>query len=205
MNDAVRDDLDYIRDLAESGAKAPLLGGRFLIWFGGIVTLAYIAHYLIMTGTIPGGGPTLGYMWIGVSVVMMVGFFTMLARFPKDKPGQGSAGNRASMVWTAAGISIFSFFVGAILGQISGDLEPVVFNYSVPMVFAAYACSLMVTGSLAGNRVMMAGAWAASVFVGVSVALIMRPELYLAAAAGAFFSVFVPGVFLLKNEPRSTV
>jgi hypothetical protein len=205
MNDAVRSDLDYIRELAESGAQAPLLGGRFLVWFGSIVTLAYIAHYLIWTGTIPGGGQAVGYMWIGASVVMLVGFFTMLALFPKDKPGQGSAGNRASMVWTAAGISIFSFFVGAILGQVYGGLGPIVFNYSVPMVFAVYACSLMVTGSLAGNRVMMAAAWVAIVTVGVTVALIMQPEVYLAAAAGVFLSVFAPGVVLLLNEPRSTV
>ncbi len=205
MNDAGRSDLDYIRDLAESGAHAPLLGGRFLVWFGAIVTLAYIAHYLLWIGTLPGGGQAIGYMWIAASIVMMAGFFTMLALFPKDKPGQGSAGNRASMVWTAAGISIFSFFVGAILGQMFGGLEPIVFNHSLPMVFAVYACSLMVTGSLAGNRIMMAGAWVAIVTVGVTVALIMRPEVYLAAAGGVFLSVFVPGVALVMNEPRSTV
>lgn len=31
----LKDDLAYVRDLAEAGQQAPLLGGRFLVFWGG--------------------------------------------------------------------------------------------------------------------------------------------------------------------------
>ena len=37
---SLTDDLAYVRDLAEAGQKAPLLGGRFLILWGALTTLA---------------------------------------------------------------------------------------------------------------------------------------------------------------------
>ena len=47
---SLADDLAYIHDLAEAGQRAPLLGGRFLAWWGGLTMLAYIGQYLIVTG-----------------------------------------------------------------------------------------------------------------------------------------------------------
>ena len=46
-------DLAYVRDLAEAGQNAPLLGGRFLVMWGGLVSLAYTGHFLIATGAWP--------------------------------------------------------------------------------------------------------------------------------------------------------
>ncbi len=35
------DDIAYIRQLSESGARAPLIGGRFMAWWGLLLTIAY--------------------------------------------------------------------------------------------------------------------------------------------------------------------
>ena len=32
---SLTDDLSYLRDMAEAGQNAPLLGGRFLSWWAG--------------------------------------------------------------------------------------------------------------------------------------------------------------------------
>ena len=50
MNTRLTDDLAYVREIAESGASAPLLGGRFLAWWGLLATGAYLGHYAIIKG-----------------------------------------------------------------------------------------------------------------------------------------------------------
>lgn len=207
MNRSVNDDLEYIRDLAESGARAPLLGGRYLVWWGALVTLAYGAHYL-MIQRIAGLQPQyIPWMWMGFLVLGLGGFFLLLALSPKSKPGRGSPGNQAEqVVWMFAGFSIFAFFVGATMGQLlPGAGEPISPNASLPMVFAVYAVSLAVTGHLADNGAMKLAGWAALVIVGFATAMQNRPELYLVGAAGAFFTVLLPGIALWRAEPKTTV
>ena len=84
-------------------------------------------------------------------------------------------------------------------------MPPEAFNYSLPLVFAVYACSLMVTGSLARNRILTTAAWVAIVVVGATTFLVAQVEVYLVAMAGVFLCVFVPGLMLLKSEPKSVV
>lgn len=204
-NTVSKDDLDFLRDMADAGAHAPLLGGRFLAWWGGVITIAYGLHYLIDSGRMGTGPETIGFMWAGMMVVALAGYFLLGALFPKDKPGSSSPGNRADIVWMAAGMSIFAFFMGAIPATASGIMPPEAINYSLPMVFAVYACSLMVTGSLARNRILTIAAWGAIVLVGAMTFMAMQVEVYLVAMAGVFLCVFVPGLLLLKSEPKSVV
>jgi hypothetical protein len=72
----------------------------------------------------------------------------------------------------------------------------------VPVAFAVYACAQIVTGSLARNRATMAAGGAAIVMVGLFTALILSPDRYLLAAAGVALTVLLPGVLLLRAEPR---
>jgi len=206
MNQSIaKDDLEYIREMADAGAHAPLLGGRFLAWWGGVITLAYGLHYLIASGRMGAGPETIGFMWMGMITLALAGYFLLGLLFPKDKPGTSSPGNRADIVWMAAGFSIFAFFMGALPATVSGAMPPEAFNYSLPLVFAVYACSLMVTGSLARNRVLTTAAWAAIVLVGATTFLALQVEVYLVAMVGVFSCAFVPGILLLKSEPKSVV
>lgn len=204
---SLRDDLDYIRDLAESGARAPLLGGRFLAWWGGVVTLAYLGHYLAIEGVFGLAPRLIPWMWLAFMIVGLGGFFILLALMPRDKPGRGSAGNRAEQsIWMFAGLAIFAFFLGAIAAQfLSGAGAALSPNASLPLVFAVYAVSLATTGALAANRTLQLAGWTALILVAVTTALQGSGLLYLAAAAGAFLTVFLPGLALLRAEPKLTV
>ncbi|HIK63551.1 MAG TPA: hypothetical protein EYG02_00805, partial [Henriciella marina] len=84
MSKTASDDLAYVRSLAEAGANAPLLGGRFLVWWGGLVTAAYIGHYLIITGMLGVGLDALGIMWTGFIVLGLGGYFLLAKAFPHD-------------------------------------------------------------------------------------------------------------------------
>ena len=42
--DATRDDVAYLRAVTEAARAAPLLGGRFLVFWGLLVPAAYLAQ-----------------------------------------------------------------------------------------------------------------------------------------------------------------
>jgi hypothetical protein len=199
--DSTREDLRYVRQLAESGAHAPLLGGRFMSWWGLLLTAAYIAHHLALTGAIGDGRTVFAIIWIGFSALGIIGQAVLVRSMPA-KAGAGSAGNRASRtIWMAAAAAIGSMVVGCAVAAGTGA-GPAAFDWIVPVAFAVYSCALIVTGSLAGNRVTLAAGAGAVVMVGLFTAMILLRDRYLVAAAGVAVTVLLPGLLLLRAEPR---
>jgi len=199
--DAAQEDLRYVRQLAESGAHAPLLGGRFMTWWGLLLAVAYVAHHFALAGRLGHGESIFGIIWIGFSVLGVVGQL-VLARSMPAKAGAGSAANRASRtVWIAAAASIGSMVIGSAVAASTGA-GPATFDWIVPVAFSVYACALIVTGSLAKNRVTLAAGFGAVIMVGLFTALILSPDRYLLAAAGIALTVLLPGLILLRAEPR---
>ncbi|MGZ8284374.1 MAG: hypothetical protein ACXW27_11820 [Allosphingosinicella sp.] len=195
------DDIRYVRQLAESGAHAPLLGGRFMTWWGLLLTAAYIAHHLALTGAIGDGRTIFAIVWGGFSLLGIIGQMVLVRSMPA-KAGAGSAGNRASRtIWMAAAGAIASMVVGCAIAARTGA-GPAAFDWIVPVAFAVYSCALIVTGSLAKNRPTFAAGVGAAIMVGLFTALILSPDRYLAAAAGVALTVLVPGLVLLRAEPR---
>ncbi|MEM1105344.1 MAG: hypothetical protein AAGH87_03065 [Pseudomonadota bacterium] len=203
--DVTDDDLEFLRDIADAGAHAPLLGGRFLVWWGGAITIAYGLHYGLMTGVIGPSPAWVGPMWMGLIALALIGYFVLGAVFPSDKPGAAAPGNRAKIVWMGAGFSIFAFFSGAVPAAYLGRISPDALTYSLPLVFAVYACALMVTGGLARDRTSLIAGWLAIVFVALTIFFVSTLEVYLIAMAGVFLCAFVPGIILLSAEPKSVV
>ncbi|HEX8240899.1 MAG TPA: hypothetical protein VF574_14285 [Allosphingosinicella sp.] len=204
MNSAAetaRDEIRYVRQLAESGAHAPLLGGRFMAWWGLLLTVAYALQHFALNGSIGEGGMVFGLIWGGFGLLGGLGQF-LLARSMAGKAGSGSAANRASRpVWTAAAFAILSMSVGLLIAS-GGRIGPTTFDPIVPVAFTAYACALFVTGSLARSKVTRMAGLAAAIMVGLFTAFIVSPDRYLLAAAGVFATVLLPGLLLLRAEPR---
>ena len=196
------DDIAYIRQLSESGARAPLVGGRLMAWWVLLLVVAYIGQHLAANGLIGNGTTIFGIIWGSFGVLGVTGQL-LLARSIGDKPGQGSAGNLAMRgVWMAGAFSIGAMVVGTAL--ISNPQVPGIrpWEFIVPVAFAVYACALGVTGSLAGNNVLKLAAGLAVVMVGLFTALIELPERYLLVAAGVAGTVLLPGLLLMRGEPK---
>lgn len=199
--DATQEDLRYVRQLAESGAHAPLLGGRFMAWWGLLLSAAYAAHHLALAGTIGDGRTIYLLIWSAFGISGLGGQL-LLARSMPAKAGAGSAGNRASRIaWCTAALAIASMVAGATAAAVGGA-GPAAFDWIVPVAFAVYACALVVTGSLARSRITMIAGAGAVVMVGLFTALILSPERYLLAAGGVALTVLLPGLLLLRAEPR---
>lgn len=205
MTDAsAADDLAYVRRLMESGAHAPLLGGRFMAWWGLLLSAAYFAHHLALNGAMGDQQTVYGWIWLPFVPVGLAGQW-LLSRTMPAKAGAGSAGNLASRaVWAAAGLATGSMAIGSALAARNGA-GPATFDWIAPVGFAVYACALIVTGALARNRVVVAAGAGAVVMVGLFTAAIRHPDRYLIAAIGIALVVLLPGLILLRAEPRSRV
>ena len=199
------DDIAYLRHLSESGAKAPIIGGRFQAWWGFLLTVAYVAQNYASQGLIGDGNFVFGIIWGSFGLVGMIGQI-LLARSITGKPGQGSAGNLAMRsVWATGAWSIGAMVVGTALLSMRGQplaFAPHAWDFIVPVAFTAYACAMGVTGALAGNKVLKFAAAGAVIFVGLFTALIRLPDRYLLVAAACALLVMLPGLLLVRAEPR---
>lgn len=199
------DDIAYIRQLAESGARAPLIGGRFTAWWGLLLVVAYLGQHLVVTGVLTPPNLMLAIIWFGFGIVGGIGQ-AVLARGIKGKPGAGSAGNLAvRAVWTAAAWSIVAMVVGTSLisdGNRTLAAGPHPWDFIVPVAFAVYACAQWVGGALAGNRMLKLAATGAIVMVGLFTALSRWPDRYLLVAGGIALTIMIPGLLLVRAEPK---
>ena len=204
MSDASRtspDDIAYVRQLAESGARAPLIGGRFMAWWGFLVAAGWSAQHLAVNGLIGDGNLVFGYIWGSFAILGLAGQ-ALLARSMPAKAGAGSPGNLASRpVWAASALTIVSMVAG--VAFLAGDVGYQVFDWIVPVAFAVYSCALIVTGKLAGERIVVLAGYGAAAMVGLFTAFILHSDRYLIAAAGAAATVLLPGLILLAREPRA--
>jgi len=197
------EDIDYVRRLAESGALAPLLGGRFLVWWGLLLSVTYTIHHFALAGRIGNGESIFAIIWISFGMLGGLGQY-MLTRSLGQRAGAGSAGNRASrVVWSTAALAIASMAVGSAIAASRGA-GPATFDWIVPVAFATYSVALLATGKLAEDRTTIIAGYAAVIMVGLFTAFIVSPDRYLLAAAGIALTVFVPGLLLLRAEPRGT-
>ena len=194
-------DLERLRALAEEGRQAPLLGGRYLAWWGGLVALAYLLHYGFLTGSLPGGASALGWLWIAFAGAGLAGQQLLLRSEPSERPGRGAVGNRVELSsWQFAGAVLAAYFV-ALAGHsfATGSVNPQ-FQTSVPLVFAVYAVALGTTGVLGRNRILVRAGGAAIASVALTAWYALTPELWLIGAAASLLTALLPGLLLLRAE-----
>ena len=197
-------DLAYVATVSAAARSAPLLGGRFLIFWGVLVGAAWLGRWTILSGLAGLGTAWLGALWLAFGVIAGVGM-TLLIRSVKRKPGQGTVGNRVeAAVWTGAGFGLFSYagmvIVAGLLGALS---EPAIYDTILGVAFVVYAVAFLATAE--ASRQGWLKVFAAISFTGAGLVpfLLGQPVLYLVSAVIVFVVAVVPGVILLSREPAA--
>ncbi|KCZ50988.1 hypothetical protein HY29_06460 [Hyphomonas beringensis] len=199
------DDLAYIRDLAEAGKNAPLLGGRFLVLWGGLTTAAYIGHYAIAEGMFGLQPVAFAIMWIAYAILGVGGMYLLKMSYPDSKPGRASTGNKVSaLVWQASGYFLGAYFLGAFLSAMIFDVfSP--FLWSVPMVVGLYGLSQYVSGVISNTAPLKLAGILAMLSVVPAILLSGTNYMWLLGSAVAAVCVLAPGIILMRHEPSETV
>ena len=200
------DDLAYVRDLAEAGQVAPLLGGRFLAWWGGMATLAYAGHYAIAAGIVDFGPAAYAWLWTAFGIIGTGGYFLLVKTMSGAKPGAASAGNKAEAnVWMAGGMVLFAYFITLTVKSFATGQADAGFMNSLPLVFAVYAVGLLTSGAMATNTTLRNAGFVAMAMVAISTWFTGTNHVWLIASIGVFLTVFIPGILLMRQEPSDIV
>lgn len=201
----MKSDLAYLREMAEAGARAPLVGGRFAVWWGGLASLVLLAHWAIVTERLPLESQSLWILWLGFIVIGSVGS-ALLGMTLRAKPGLGAAGNRASSaVWPAMGASLLVFWFSITAGVLTGRLEPIFFNMMLPVALLGYSVAWLTTAQMARRPALFLPSAAALAGMAASVVFVMTAEVYLIASCAVFVSTVVPGLLMVRGEPGDVV
>lgn len=199
------EDLAFVRQMAEEGASAPCLSGRFSVWWGSLVTLALLTHWATLRGLVPIEPQWIGAIWVVMAVVGLIGS-SLLGRSLRHKPGGSAPGNRASAsVWPVSTAAIFLYATAIGFAVAFRDAPSILFDTIIPLTFAIYAVMRATGAVLFRNRASWTLVLVALAIVAVSMYLVGRPEVYLIAALGVVMTQILPGIMGLRAEPNSIV
>jgi hypothetical protein len=198
-------DLAYLRSIAEEGRRAPLLGGRFSVWWGGLTALVLMLHWAVLTGIAPLGPEMLWPMWMGYVLIGAAGS-VVLRLSARGKPGRGSAANRVeSAVWQNTGLAIFAYFIGISIGVATGHLPPVLYNTILPAALAAYGIAWLTIARIAQRPVLALPGLISLAGTVATSALATSPWVYPMTALSLVVVSLVPGWLMLRAEPRDEI
>lgn len=204
MSEPRSSDLDYLRSVAESGEQAPLLGGRFLLIWGGLGVLATIAHWAVLAGVLPVETQYVGAVWAvyGIAGVLIT---SLACRGLIRKPGSGSIGNQVNrVVWRSVGVGIGLYVAGIVFSVTALDASPILFDSILTIALFGYAIAFSVTATLSSEKWLYRHGWMSIAGAALSPAFYGRPELYLMAAAIILFAAVWPGLQLMRKEPGAS-
>lgn len=202
---SLSDDLAYVRDLAEAGEQAPLLGGRFLTLWGALVSVAYLMHYATAAGLFGWPDEAYGVIW-GTFLVLGIAGQAIMVRTIRNKPGGSSVGNRSeATVWMAGGFALFAYFFSLIIKSFQTGVAAPGFESSLPIVFAIYGVGLITTGIMGKSNVQTFAGFGALAMIVLAVWFEGSVEIWAVAGVGGFLTVLIPGLIMLRQEPRSVV
>lgn len=201
----LHDDIAYVRDLAEAGQRAPLLGGRFLTFWGVLTSTAYFLHYSISAGLF--GWPDVAFAWVwGTFIIGGIIGQSLLVYTIRNKPGGNSVGNRAeATVWMAGGFALFAYFGTLIVKSFTVGGPVPGFESSLPIVFAVYGTGLMTSGLMAKTKPLTYAGYGALAMIALAIWFEGTDFTWGVASLGAFLTVLVPGLIMMRREPKDVI
>ena len=200
----LRDDIAFMRALAEEGRRAPMLGGPVMAAAGLIFGIASLIAWAIFTQLLDLPRGSQMWVWLAAFAVYMVVLRVLLVRM-RGKPGAGAASNRAiGAAWSSVGWSIF--VIGLALGVAAYRLhQPALMALFPSVILTMYGAAWGVSALFSGERwlwIVSLGSFASALAVAWFLA---DPVVFLIYAAAMFLLAFVPGMILARREPSDIV
>jgi hypothetical protein len=201
---SIRDDLSYMKALAEEGRRTPLLGGGVLVAAGLIYGLAALAHWAIVAGVVEAHRAVLAVVW-ALALLAFFGTLIALKRRMVGMPGAFAANNKAyGVAWSGLGGGMFGIGMALILASVRMD-NTIFMGLFPPVILSLYGGAWLITAGLSDRswpRFVGFGAIAAAL---LTAWMIGQVEQWLVYAAGLILFAAVPGYVMMREAPSQTV
>jgi formate-dependent nitrite reductase membrane component NrfD len=199
---SLRDEISFLRQMAESGRRGPILGGIFLAGAGVVFGGASFLDGAMQTGLVP-FRISEGALWIGASLVFAAFWLAMFLRMMRNQKPVGTA--QSSMfgtIWSACGAGVMVCFLTTLLIAHNAQL-PVLKAAYVPVIYAFYGTAWFASGALARRRWMFLAGLGSYLFAFIVASLVMTPWLTIVMGIGLILLLTVPGLKLATDEAKS--
>lgn len=200
----LKDDIAFMKALAQEGSAVPLLFGGVMVAAGLIFGAGAVGHWAIATGVLQVSEWGLLFNWLGAGAIFGIAANLILRR-ARTKPGYSAGVNKATgAAWSGVGFAIFASWAGLMgIGLTTGQW--VVMNVFPVLIFALYGAAWFVAATLSGKGWIMfvaIGSFAGAVLMGT---LTASPYLMLGYAVCLMLLTVLPGLILMRQEPTDTV
>lgn len=201
--DQMLDDLKYAREIAEQGQFAPLLGGRIGLMWGCLLAPTLLIQGLILTGRLDVAPQFLGLVWmifgIGGGLLTFI-----LGRQIENKTGANSIGNRVEQaVWTGTTFMLMAIAFAVAYSVVVLGKDHSLFDVIMAIAFGSQAVSYYVIAKISGEKMLYFPMIIALALSAIVMTMIGNPNSYFIGAFGLIFTVIIPALTHLKNEPKN--
>lgn len=201
----LKDDIAFMRALAQEGSTTPLLFGGTMVAAGLIFGAASVGHWLMVSGTLR--VPSEWFLlanWV-LSGVLFGIVANLLLRRAKSQPGYSAGVNKATgAAWSGVGFAIFASWAGmTAMGLTTGNWA--VMNMFPVLILALYGAAWFVAAvmsNLGWLKLVAIGSFVGAAAMG---ALAASPYLMLGYAGCLILLAVVPGLVLMRQEPSDIV
>ena len=199
-NDTVKDDISYMRRLAEQGRSGPILGGTFLVAAGLVFGATCIVDWAARSGWLPISGWGFLYLWLGAFAVFGAVWFALFFRL-RTYPGKTTSSANAAfgVAWSAVAVAVF-VALAAIEIVATVINAPIVLNAYMPMIFVLYGVAWFTSAAMARRPWMYWAATGSFAFSLIMAALAENRLQIPAMGLALLLLLTLPGLRMRKEE-----
>jgi len=202
-NDTVKDDIAYMRKLAEYGRRGPILGGAFLASAGVVFGLACLVQWAAQTGRLAIADREMVWIWAAAYAVFALIWFALWFGFRSRR--QAAGGNASNIVfgiaWIVNAVGVLVAYGTTMIAASITHMQDMFYAY-VPLIFIFYGIAWGLSAVMA-RRPWMYLAACGSFGCAFAVAALTRDPAQLALMAGALVVLLtLPGLKLMLEEPK---
>lgn len=191
---SLRDDISYLKSLAQHGRDGTASGGLILMAAGGCFGIVSLAQWVALAHVAPLPMSVVSVLWIVALAVFFLALF-----LTKRRQGKEGAGMReASLSWQAVGYALFALFASLAIASWRTQ-NALLISFSPSIVLALYGGAWSVGATVTRRRWLWALAFGSFAGALVSAWLIGDVSQWLFYGVALFLLAFAPGlVFTLQ-------
>lgn len=197
----IRDDISYMRKLAESGHRGQILGGTFLavagVLFGAGCIVSFVLRYFAIS--IPGYSEA--RLWIAINAIFWLFWLAMVLRLRARGQAKNAASAVFGVIWAAMAAGVMTALGTTML--LARELNAlIILNAYIPVIFSFYGSAWIASAALAKRRWMYSAGLASLLYAFVVAILAESQWQSLAMGVGLFLLLALPGFKLISDETR---
>lgn len=198
----LREDVAFMRALAEEGRSGPLLGGPILVAAGVAFGGASLWQYAALSGWVGDPDTALGLGWIISGFAFGAAMLLFVRRTRAQRGAAATINKGVNAAWTGVGFAIFAMFGALILATVRTG-EEVIFYLINPIILGLYGAAWSVAGAFSERPWIKGVAGLCLIFAVATGWLTGTKEQSLVYALALLCVAILPGLALMRQARQA--